>query len=83
MTTGAVVKLCSGCELRLLEATMAIRHHESEMNSVMELARKGGLDEESKQCYKASLTSSFNDAQSAWDAYRDHLIGHGILPKPS
>jgi len=26
------------------------------------------------------VTASFLEAQAAWDAYRDHLIEHGLLP---
>jgi hypothetical protein len=39
-----------------------------------------GLTEEEIDQYKARLVASFNEAQSAWEAYRAHLREHGILP---
>jgi hypothetical protein len=36
--------------------------------------------EEQRQEFTAELVASFNEAQSAWDAYCEHLIKHGILP---
>ena len=40
-----------------------------------------GLTEEQVQQFRINLIVSFNDAQSAWDAYRAHLEEHGILLK--
>lgn len=85
MTTPVAVpiKPCPGCEQRLLQASGAIRHHESQMNTVMELAQTGRMTEEVKPDFKVMLVASFNEAQAAWDAYREHLIEHGILPERS
>jgi hypothetical protein len=38
------------------------------------------MTEEQRQQFKCDLAATFGDAQSAWDAYRDHLIDHGLLP---
>jgi len=83
MTTAnaEVIKICSGCDRRLLEASTAVRRHESQMKAVIELVRRGDLTEEARQEFKARLVASFEDAQSMWDAYRAHLIEHGILPE--
>ena len=32
------------------------------------------------QEFSSNLVATFNDAQSAWDAYRKHLIEQGFLP---
>jgi len=32
------------------------------------------------QYFRIQLVLSFNDVQTAWDAYREHLIEHGFLP---
>ena len=44
------------------------------------LVSNGGGSEEQRQDFKARLLASLNDAQSAWDAYREHLREHGLLP---
>jgi hypothetical protein len=53
------------------------------MKRAIELTRSGGLTEEAKEDFRARLVASFNDAQSAWDTYRGHLIEHGILAEQS
>ena len=75
--------ICPGCERRLTEASQAMRRHATDMSSAIQLlVRNGGGSEEQRQDFKARLLASFNDAQSAWDAYREHLIMHGLLPAP-
>jgi hypothetical protein len=46
------------------------------------VALKGGVTEEMRQDFRARIIASFKEAQMAWDAYRDHLSEHGLLPKP-
>jgi hypothetical protein len=47
--------------------------------SAIQLA-KTGLTDEQRKGFKDRLVASFNEAQSAWDAYRSHLVEHGLLP---
>ena len=75
-------RICPGCEQRLTEATQAMRRHAADMGNAVYSARSGGLTEEQRQDFKNILVASFNEAQSAWDAYREHLIEHGLLPVP-
>ena len=60
--------VCPGCDKRLNDASDAIRRHASEMNTAIYLLRSGRLTEEERQDFKATLSASFNEAQSAWDA---------------
>ena len=71
--------LCQGCDQRLKEASDALRHHASVMHSGIELAETGPTEEQRKE-FVDSFIASFNDVQSAWHAYREHLAGHGLLP---
>ena len=73
--------LCAGCSRHLDEAANAMRAHASVMRQAIDLIRDGSVIEELRQDFTTRLTLSFNDAQSAWDAYRQHLIEHGYLPK--
>jgi len=50
------------------------------MNRAFELIRSAGLSEERLQTLKTRLSASFDEAQSAWGAYHEHLVEHGILP---
>lgn len=75
----ARVRICPGCENRMTNATNAMRRHGSQMAAAMRSANTD-LSEDERQVIAARLAESFNEAQSAWDAYREHLIEHGILP---
>jgi hypothetical protein len=57
----------------------AMRRHGSQMAAARELA-KTDLSEEQRQEATTNLVASFNEAQRAWNAYRDHLRDHGLLP---
>lgn len=74
------ISVCPGCERRLTEASQAIRRHATDMSKAIQWVQNGGGSEEQRQAFKARLLASFNDGQSAWDAYREHLIEHGLLP---
>jgi hypothetical protein len=50
------------------------------MSQADDLARKHDLTEQLRQEFKTRLVESLNEAQAAWDAYREHLIEHGLLP---
>ena len=79
-STAASTKLCPSCPRRLDKASSAMRLHASEMNRAFELIRSAGLSEERLQTLKTRLSASFDEAQSAWGAYHEHLVEHGILP---
>lgn len=70
--------MCHSCEKRLTDASNAMRHHANVMHAAIQWARSGGPEEQRKD-YNDRLVASLNDAQSAWDAYRQHLIEHGLL----
>jgi len=40
---------------------------------------RGGATEEQLEDFRGWLVASFNEAQVAWTAYREHLIEHGLL----
>ena len=75
----AHIRICSGCEQRLTHAVNTMRRHCSQLAAATKLAN-AGMSEEERQEAAAGLADSFREAQSAWDAYREHLIEHGILP---
>ena len=76
--------LCPKCEQVLDDAAIAMRRHAALMEKAQSLsvARGGHPTEEQRQQFKRDLLATFFDAQSAWDAYRNHLIEHGLLPSP-
>jgi len=53
--------------------------HSAEMQTAIEMRRRGKPSEKQRQEFVARLVASFDAAQSAWDAYREHLIKHGLL----
>jgi len=70
--------LCHSCDDRLTEVSNAVRHHASVVHTSMELA-KSDVTEEQWSVYEHNLVASFLEAQSSWDAYREHLMEHGLL----
>ena len=75
----ARIRLCPACEHQMTAVANAMRRHESQMFAAIELA-KTDLSEEERQESCANLVTSFNEAERAWNTYRQHLIKHGILP---
>jgi hypothetical protein len=75
-------RLCPKCEQALSDAANAMRRHAALMQraEAVSVARGGHPTEEQRQQFKSELVATFGDAQSAWDAYRNHLIEHGFLP---
>jgi hypothetical protein len=74
-------RICAECEQRLKEATTAIRYHEANMHRGLELNEQGYLTEEFRRQLAPEVVASFNAAQAAWDAYREHLIMHRLLER--
>ena len=81
ITADMIAKVCPECEQRLLEATIAIRRHESDLNDVRQCVLDDDLTGQTKRVLRIDLPASFNDTQAAWDAYREHVIEHGILTR--
>ena len=72
-------RICPECAQLLTEAMEAIRSHEADILRGLKLNREGYLTEESRQVLAPAAVASFNAAQTAWDAYRQHLDGHGSI----
>ena len=75
----ARIRICPECEHRMTAVANAMRRHGRHMLAAIELA-KTDLSEKERQETGVELRESFKEAQAAWDAYREHLIKHGILP---
>jgi hypothetical protein len=52
--------------------------HRAVIERAIRLQQEGNLTEEQRQEYRAKLAATFNEGQSAVDAYRNHLIEHGV-----
>jgi hypothetical protein len=55
----------------------AMRRHSTDMTAAISLA-KTELSEEERLQMGVRVTASLNEAQVAWDTYRQHLAEHGI-----
>ena len=73
------IRICPDCEQLLSAASDAMRRHAEDMRTALSLVSATLTDEEIDR-YKLKLIASFDDAQSAWEAYRAHLREHGIFP---
>lgn len=71
--------LCHSCEVLLNSTADKMRRHAALVVKCIQLSHLAHTDEE-RLAFRASLQETFNDAQKAWDTYRDHLIEHGFLP---
>ncbi len=76
------LRICKHCEELLMVVQDTMRHHAAYMTKAITLARNLNAQqaEEYRHEFTAELVASFNEAQSAWDAYCEHLIEHGLLP---
>ena len=74
-------RICKECEQCLRQAATAIRFHETDLHKGLQLNEQGLLTEEFRREFAPVVVTSFNKAQAAWDAYREHLIGHGLLER--
>jgi hypothetical protein len=72
-------KICAECERFLYHAVVAMREHETEFKSAVDFNKSGSMIERDRGYLALRLADSFNAAQASWDAYREHLIGHGLL----
>lgn len=72
--------VCHGCDERLTATANAMRHHASVMHMAIEEAKAESVTDEKRKYYTDRLRVTLNDAQAAWDAYRLHLVEHGLLP---
>lgn len=75
----ARIRSCDNCDHLMDHVASAMRHHGSQMARARQLA-KTDLNEEQRQEATTNLVASFDEAQRAWNAYRDHLREHGLLP---
>jgi hypothetical protein len=73
------IPICSRCEQRLREASIAMLRHGADMQTAIDVRRRAKPSKEQRQEFVARLVASFNAAQSAWDAYHKHLTKHGLL----
>ena len=73
------IRICTDCEPWLVAAATAMRRHAREMHTSLYLLRKGdaAYDEQQREV-SGWLVQSLQEAQSAWDAYREHLQEHGL-----
>jgi hypothetical protein len=77
-----MLPICAQCEQWVTEVSYAMRHHAAQMTAAISLARDYEAQaEEQRQELTAKLVASLNEAQSAWDAYCEHLIQHVLLPR--
>jgi hypothetical protein len=77
------IPICSRCDQRLRQASIAMRRHGTDMEAAIRMKQSGKPTEEQRQEFVARLVASFNAAQSAWDSYREHLTKHGLLTPAS
>jgi hypothetical protein len=73
------LRICGECGRLLKEAAEAMRIHETDILIGLKHNLEGYLTEEGRALLAAEAVDSFNDAQARWDAYREHLVGHGLL----
>jgi len=73
------IAICSQCEQRLREVSIAMLRHGADMQTAIEQRQSGKPTDEEREEYVGILVASFNAAQSAWDLYREHLTRHGLL----
>ena len=72
-------KICAECGRLLTDAQQAMRNHETDLLLGLKLNFEGYLTEELREQLAPEVVESFNATQAAWDAYRKHLGGHGLL----
>ena len=56
-----------------------MRQHQTDMLLGLKLNAEGYLTAELRERMAPEVVDSFNEAQALWDAYREHLVGHGLL----
>jgi hypothetical protein len=63
----------------LEDAVVAVRQHETQVSTGISLNENGYLTEQLRKELAPGVVESFNVAQTAWNAYCEHLIAHGLL----
>jgi len=56
---------------------VAVRRHTAAAFRAIEVARSNPTEEKRRE-NRAMVAASFQEAQTAWDDYRKHLIEHGV-----
>jgi hypothetical protein len=77
-TADVKMQVCNACEQRLSAAAHAMRRHATQVLQAIEIGRKNPADDVRQQ-QRALIYASFKETQAAWNAYRDHLVEHGLL----
>ncbi|HUN87195.1 MAG TPA: hypothetical protein VMU28_00295 [Terriglobales bacterium] len=49
------------------------------MSNAILSAERDSISQEEFENYRTEVRSSFKEAQERWDAYREHLVEHGLL----
>jgi hypothetical protein len=75
------VRLCHGCEQRLMDLSDAVRRHAADVSRALDTARRANPTEEQLDDFRTALFASFNRTEAAWNVYCDHLREHGVLPQ--
>ena len=75
-------RACHGCEERLTDVTNLMRRHLTLMHTALDLAGNDQLSDEQRRQFTDRLVKTLQEAQSAWDAYTQHLAEHGPLGLP-
>ena len=74
--------LCASCETLLDEAANAMRRHRRMMDTAFYLLRTDNASTpEQRKEFRANLAQSLNEAEAAWDRYREHLRERGLPPQ--
>jgi len=73
------ILVCRGCEELLSDASYALRRHSAAMSNAILSAERDSISQEEFENYRTEVRSSFKEAQERWDAYREHLVEHGLL----
>ena len=62
----------------LSKAITVMNRHRAVMERAIGVQQRGNVTEEQRQQYRAELAATFNEGLSALEAYRNHLIEHGV-----
>ena len=71
---------CLRCDERLAEACNALRRTRALWGKGLSYPERMKGLRKCESIFRGRLIASFKEAQTAWDAYPDHLNEHGLLP---
>ena len=60
-----------------------MRRHAADLSRALDMLKADKLTDERLDDLTTMLFASFNQAEAAWNVYRDHLIGHGVAIPPN